>query len=83
MKLLAFIASITVSSALAAHAQSYTTQHLGNFDYTTGSNGYSGFGQHIGPFYYYHDNYGSGFAQTIGPFRYYNYTPNYRYDDGD
>jgi hypothetical protein len=62
-----------------AQAGSYIHQRIGNFDYYSGDNGYSGTGQQIGDFYYYHDNYGSGTGQRIGDFDYYHYTPNYRY----
>lgn len=40
-------------------AGSYTQQKIGNFDYVTGPNGYSGSGQQIGSTYYYHDNQGN------------------------
>jgi hypothetical protein len=70
------------AAALSAHAQSYTVQHLGNFDYVYGPGGYSGTGQRMGQFYYYNDNYGSGVNQRLGNFDYYNYTPSngYGYD---
>jgi hypothetical protein len=58
---------------LGAHAQDYTVTHIGNFDYYSGPNGYSGTGQRIGQFYYYNDNYGSGTGQTIGNQSYYHY----------
>lgn len=77
MKTLAFIAFITIG-AVAAHAQRYTHQRIGNFDYWSGPDGYSGTGQRIGQFYYYNDNYGSEVGQRIGNFDYYNYTPNCR-----
>ena len=34
----------------------YSTQSIGNFDYVTGSDGYSGTGQQIEDFYYYSDD---------------------------
>lgn len=34
---------------------SYTSTKIGNFDYISGPNGYSGMGQQIGNFYYYND----------------------------
>jgi hypothetical protein len=67
--------------ASAAQAQSYTHQRIGNFDYWSGDNGYSGTGQQIGRFYYYNDNYGSGVGQRLGNFDYYNYTPNSNYNN--
>lgn len=36
--------------------RSYTVQKIGDFDYVSGSGGYSGTGQKIGDFYYYRDN---------------------------
>ena len=62
-----------VASAGSALAQNYTGQHLGNFDYWNGSNGYSGTGQRIGYFYYYNDNAGNNWTgQRIGNFEYWN-----------
>ena len=65
-----------------AMAESYTRQRIGNFDYTTGSDGYSGTGQQIGNFYYYNDNQGNHITeQRIGDFTYTtnNPTPSYEY----
>lgn len=39
-----------------AFAETYTKQKIGNFDFVSGPNGYSGSGQQIGGTYYYHDN---------------------------
>ena len=95
MKIKATICSLLLLAGLSS-GQDYYTQHLGPFDYTYGSNGYSGFGQQIGPFYYYHDNQGTtGYGQHLGSFDYYHeynngsaggnydYTPRYRYDEGE
>jgi hypothetical protein len=50
---------------------SYTANSIGNFDYVSGSNGYSGTGQQIGDFYYYNDNAGGSYTtQSIGNFDY-------------
>ena len=62
--------------AATAHAQSFTRQHLGHFDYWSGSNGYQATGQRLGQFYYFNDNYGSGYSQRLGDYEYFEYVPN-------
>ena len=74
MKSLILLLALVTTNAFAGD---YTHQRIGNFDYWSGNNGYSGVGQRIGNFYYYHDNYGSVVGQRIGNFDYYHYTPNY------
>ena len=45
----------------------WTEQRIGNMDYVSGDNGYSGTGQQIGNTYYYNDNRGgSSSCQRIG-----------------
>ena len=45
-----------ISMIEECQAETYTHQRIGNFDYVTGSDGYSGTGQQVGNFYYYNDN---------------------------
>lgn len=79
MKKLFLILAISIAGSLASHAQSYYGYRLGNTDYWSGSNGYSGSGYQLGNQYYYQDNYGSGSGYRLGNGYYYNYTPNYGY----
>src|SRR5215510_4759785 len=62
--------------ASVASGQTYTHHRIGNFDFYNGDNGYQGFGQHIGPYYFYNDDYGTGFGHRIGNTDYFHYTPN-------
>jgi hypothetical protein len=65
--------AILGATAISASAQNYTHQRIGNFDYYSGSDGYSGTGQSIGNFYYYNDNQGNNWTgQRIGNFDYWN-----------
>jgi hypothetical protein len=69
---------------LNAPAQNYTGQHIGNFDYWSGPNGYYGTGQRIGNFYYWNDSYGYGTGQRIGNQSYFNYNRyNHFWDQDD
>lgn len=79
MKRLKFtLLAITLSLACSAMAEDFTVQHIGSFDYITGSNGSSYTGQQIGSFYYLdgQDACGhqiSGTEQRIGSFEYWDF----------
>lgn len=49
------VLSILFISA-SAFADSYTVTSIGDFDFVSGSSGYSGTGTRIGSFYFYNDN---------------------------
>jgi hypothetical protein len=75
----AILIALLLSTLSPCFGQNYFHQRLGQYDYWSGPNGYNGYGQQLGPYYFYHDNYGNGFGQQLGNYQFYQYNP-YRYD---
>jgi hypothetical protein len=72
-----------IAMTVAASAQNYTGQHIGNFDFWSGTDGYRGTGTSIGNFYFYHDNEGNNIqGSRIGDFEFLHRNQNF-YDDPD
>jgi hypothetical protein len=72
MKQLILIAELAILAG-SGFGQTYWTNRIGPYDYTTGSNGYQSYGTQIGPYHYQFDNRGNtSFGQDIGPYHYEN-----------
>lgn len=70
--------ALSLTIPIVASAQSFTTQHLGSFDYYYGDDGSSAVGQRLGNFYYLNgtDRCGHSYSATgqrIGNFEYWDY----------